>query len=262
MPMSSLPKRTLTDMRVLVATPMALVIALLFVAGTALGVAAFPSDGTAAAGAATTAAATVSTPSTPLTAAQQSELEQWWAMQPASANFPFANDGVKVLVVEFADFQCPHCKQMYLAYKPILDRLLAQHPKDLKFVFKTWPISSKCNPGVPGVNFPATCEASAAYQMAKKNGSDDKIKDWFFVHQEEITAATVKKVAADMAGVTDFEAEYQKVIGQVRTDASIGSSIGVNSTPAFFVNGKRIPGGGMPPQYFEALLDLELKKAK
>ena len=52
------------------------------------------------------------------------------------------------------------------------------------------------------------------------------------------------------------------VLGQIRTDASIGSSLGVNSTPAFFVNGKRIPGGGMPPQYFEALIELELKRAK
>src|SRR5215204_567974 len=57
-PMSSLPKRILTDMRVLVATPIALVIALLFVAGTALGVAAFPRDGSAP-GAASSAAATV-----------------------------------------------------------------------------------------------------------------------------------------------------------------------------------------------------------
>jgi uncharacterized membrane protein/protein-disulfide isomerase len=257
-PMSSLPKRTLTDMRVLIGTPIALVIALLFIAGTAWGVSVFPREANPAA----EAAAIVATPSAPLTAEQQGELERWWAMQPASANFPYANEGAKVLIVEFADFQCPHCKQMYLAYKPILERLLAQHPNDVKFVFKTWPISSKCNASVPGVNFPATCEASAAYQMAKKNGTDDKMKDWFFVHQEEITAATVKRVASEMAGVKDFDAEYQKVIGQVRTDASIGTAIGVNSTPAFFVNGKRIPGGGMPPQYFEALLDLELKKAK
>jgi protein-disulfide isomerase len=151
---------------------------------------------------------------------------------------------------------------MYLAYKPILDKFLAQHPNDVKFIFKTWPISSKCNPTISGVSFQATCEASAAYQMAKKNGTDDKMKDWFFTHQEELTPATAKRVADEMAGVKDFEAEYAKVIGQVRTDASIGSSLGVNSTPSFFVNGRRIPGGGMPPQYFEALIDLELKKAK
>jgi protein-disulfide isomerase len=151
---------------------------------------------------------------------------------------------------------------MYLAYKPILDRYLAQRPKDVKFIFKTWPISSKCNPNVPGVNFPATCEASAAYQMAKKTGTDEKIKDWFFVHQSEITPDTAKRAAADIAGVKDFDAQYAGVLPQIKTDASTGSSLGVISTPAFFVNGKRSPGGGMPPQYFEALIELELKRAK
>src|SRR5215207_6577774 len=150
-PMSSLPKRLLTDMRVLVATPLAIVIALLFVAGTAWGVSAFPRESERP------AVAAAAVPSAPLSAEQQGELERWWAMQPASPNFPYPNDGAKVLIVEFADFQCPHCKQMYATYKPILDRMLAQHPKDVKFIFKTWPISSKCNASVPGINFPATC---------------------------------------------------------------------------------------------------------
>ena len=257
-PMSSLPKRMLTDMRVLVGTPIALVIALLFVAGTAWGVSAFPRDTDRPAAAAAVAAA----PSAPLSATQQSELEQWWAMQPASPNFPFPSDGAKVQVVEFADFQCPHCRQMYMAYKPILERYLAQHPKDVKFIFRTWPISSKCNNDVPGINFPATCEAAAAYQMAKKNGTADKMMDWLFTHQDQITAATAKRAAADIAGVTDFDAQYANVVGTIRSDASVGTKLGVNSTPAYFVNGKRIPGGGMPPQYFEALLELELKRAK
>src|SRR5215207_8571849 len=148
-PMSSLPKRLLTDMRVLVATPIALVIALLFVAGTAWGVTVFPRE--------VERPVAIAAPSAPLQAEQQGELERWWAMQPALPNFPYTNDGAKVLIVEFADFQCPHCKQMYLAYKPILDRFMAQRPKDVKFIFKTWPISSKCNASVPGINFPATC---------------------------------------------------------------------------------------------------------
>lgn len=255
-PMSSLPKRMLTDMRVLVGTPIALVIALLFAGGTAWGVSAFPreADRPAIAAVATVAPA-------PLQANQQDELQKWWAMQPATANFPYANEGAKVLIVEFADFQCPHCQQMYMAYKPILDRLLAEHPKDLKFIFKTWPINSACNPSVPGVNFPYTCDASAAYLMAKKTGTDEALKDWFFLHQQEITPASIRRAAADIAHVKDFDTQYPTLLGQIKTDASIGSAIGVNSTPAFFVNGRRIPGGGMPPQYFQALIELELKRA-
>jgi protein-disulfide isomerase len=51
------------------------------------------------------------------------------------------------------------------------------------------------------------------------------------------------------------------MLQSVRTDAAIGSALGVDSTPSFFVNGKRVPSGGVPPQYFEALIELELKRA-
>jgi protein-disulfide isomerase len=36
----------------------------------------------------------------------------------------------------------------------------------------------------------------------------------------------------------------------------------VNSTPSFFINGRRLPGGGLPPQYLQEAIELELKKAK
>src|SRR3954466_3872116 len=68
-PMSSLPKRALTDMRVLVATPLALVIALLFVAGSAWGITVFPRESEQAA----------EVPQAPpLTAEQLTEFERWW----------------------------------------------------------------------------------------------------------------------------------------------------------------------------------------
>ena len=254
-PMSSLPKRIMTDMRLLVATPVALVIALLFVAGTAWGVAAFPSEAPAG-----TAPAVLQLP--PLTQQQRTEFEQWWDLQQASPNFPIPRGGEKVQIVEFADFQCPHCKQMYYSYKPILDKYLAQYPKDVAFVFKNWPLSSGCNAAVSGVHFSASCETSAAYLMAKQKGTGDALKDWMFLNQEKLSPATVKSAVADVGKVTDFDAQYSKTLMQVRTDAAIGTSLGINSTPTFFINGKRIPSGGVPPQFFDLLIELELKKSK
>jgi uncharacterized membrane protein len=251
-PMSKLPGRALTDIRVLVATPLALVIAILFVVGGAWAATAFPREEIRPFAA--------NPPS--LTSIEATEFERWWALQPAVSSFPFSNDGAKVLIVEFADFQCPHCKQMYFAYKPILDKYLGDHPKDVKFIFKTWPINANCNPAVPGVNFSASCDASAAFMMGKPKGTAEKLKDWFFLHQEELSPATIRRAAADVGSITDFDAQYPKVIQDVKADASVGSSLGVNGTPAFFINGKRIPGAGVPPQYFESLIELELKKAK
>ena len=65
------------------------------------------------------------------------------------------------------------------------------------------------------------------------------------MHQEELSPATVRRAAADIGKITDFDAQYAKVIEQVKADAAMGTALGVNSTPAFFVNGKRIPGGGL-----------------
>jgi len=251
-PMSRLPGRAVRDIRVLVATPLALVIALLFVAGASWGMRVFPQE----------QLRPVIQQAVALSGNQQTELERWWDVQPTTPNFPYANDGAKVLIVEFADFQCPHCRQMYFAYKPILDKYLADHPKDVKLVFKTWPINSNCNPNVPGVNFAASCDASAAFLMAKPKGTAEKLKDWFFVHQEELSPATIRRAAAEIGRITDFDAQYAKVIPEVKADASAGSSLGVSGTPAFFVNGRRVPGAGVPPQYFESLIELELKRAK
>src|SRR5439155_3804932 len=141
--------------------------------------------------------------------------------------FPYASGGSKVQIVAFAEFQCPHCRQMYFAYKGILDQFLAEHPNEVRFIFKTWPINSNCNPGVSVINFPASCDASAAFLMAKPKGTADKLKDWFFVHQEELSPATIRRAASDIGKVTDFDAQYPKVLSEVKADASAGSALGV-----------------------------------
>jgi protein-disulfide isomerase len=98
--------------------------------------------------------------------------------------------------------------------------------------------------------------------MAKQKGTGDKMKDWLFTHQAELSASTIRRAAADIGKVPDFDAQYAIVLPEIQADAKAGTEIGVNGTPAFFINGKRIPGAGVPPQYFNTLIDLELKKAK
>src|ERR1051326_771421 len=87
--MSKLPKRALRDLRVLVSTPLALVVALVFIAASSWGMTAFPREEQRPA----------ARPLPEVSTDQRSQLEQWWDMQPKIPNFPFENAGAKVLIV-------------------------------------------------------------------------------------------------------------------------------------------------------------------
>ena len=98
--------------------------------------------------------------------------------------------------------------------------------------------------------------------MARSKGTFDKLTAWFFAHQEELSPATVRTAAKEIGGISDFDAQYAKAIEEVKADATTGGALGVRKTPTFFINGRRIKGG-LPPQYLtEAVIDLELKRAK
>jgi protein-disulfide isomerase len=183
----------------------------------------------------------------------------WWDAQP-KVNLPFDNNGAKLFIVEFTDMQCPFCRQKHIELKPILEKLAAR--KDVTVLVKHWPLNTSCNPNLRQDMHPVACDAAAAVVMARRKGTAGDLIDWFFTHQDQLSPATVRKAAAEIGKVTDFDAQYQRALQEVKTDIALGASLAVNSTPSFFVNGRRIPGGGLSPQFFTALFDLELARAK
>jgi uncharacterized membrane protein len=245
MPMSQLPARAGRDLRVVAGRPLALVIAFLFLGGSAYAIVRFPKGQQA-----------VAPPAAALTIDQRSEFERWWDLQP-KVDVPYPKDGAKVLVVKFNDYQCPPCKQTYYAYEPILARY---KPSEVKYLMKHFPLDPGCNPAVRNLLHPAACDAAAAAVMARSNGTFDKLTAWFFGHQEELSPATVRRAAKEVAGIADFDSRYAAAIQEVKAEAAEGGALGTGSTPTFFINGRRV--GGMAPQHFEAAIELELKRQK
>ena len=49
------------------------------------------------------------------------------------------------------------------------------------------------------------------------------------------------------------------MLTEVKADAALGAPLGVKSTPTFFINGRRIPGG-LPAAAFEAAIELEIRR--
>ncbi|MFN8059705.1 MAG: vitamin K epoxide reductase family protein [Vicinamibacterales bacterium] len=254
-PMTSLPRRMFTDLRSLVASPVALLAALVFLGAAGSAVAFFPRVE-----ARVSASEAEQTPVPEVTDAQKSEVERWYESQPHE-QVPVDGGGATVVIVKFNDYQCPPCRMTYEQYRPIRAKYDAQPGGKVKFITKDFPLDSECNTGVQGTGpHPDACEAAVAVRLAREKGKGEAMEAWLFANQPTVTTAGIKQAVKDLAGVTDYDARYASVLEQVKADAALGGLLGVRSTPTFFVNGVRVVGG-LAPQYLEAVIAYELRKS-
>jgi uncharacterized membrane protein/protein-disulfide isomerase len=251
-PMTTLPRRAARDLRVFLASPVALMLAVLFFAGAGSTLAFFPREGVAAPGEPATATAAVAP-----TQDQRSEFERWYVTQPRVALI-VPSEGAKVLVVKFNDFQCPACGQSYLQYKPIFAKYDAERPGAVKLVLKDYPLNRDCNDALGQTIHPSACDAAVAVRLAQPHNRTDAMEEWLYTHQPAMTPPAVRQAAHDVGQINDFDAKYQATISLIKGDVALGRQLGVKSTPTFFINGVRLEGA-LPPQYFEQAIAYELQ---
>jgi uncharacterized membrane protein/protein-disulfide isomerase len=249
-PMTTLPQRASKDVVALLKSPVALVLAIVFSIGAATLINAFPSEHAASS---TTSQARQYPP---FTDQQRYSFNQWLDLQKKE-DIPISADGAKVVIAKFNDYQCPACRAAYFDLKDLVEKYKGS--KDVKFVTLHYPLEPECNAGVPGGNHMLACEAAAAVVMAESKGTADKLEEWIFTNQQALTAASLRKAAADVGGITDFDAQYANALTKVRSDADIGNRVKVKSTPTFFLNGRRVDMA-LPPQAIELAIEHDLKQ--
>jgi uncharacterized membrane protein/protein-disulfide isomerase len=253
-PMTTLPRRAVTDIRAWISSPIAIAITVLFFGGAASAVAFFPREGAPADSGASAAVAQAGTQD------QRSEFERWYTAQPRVPLIVPA-EGAKVLIVDFGDFQCPYCRQAFVALKPVIAKYNALQPGSVRLVLKDYPLDSECNANVQGGGpHPAACEAAVAVRLAKAKNREDAMEEWLFANQPAMTPDTVRQAARDVGQVTDFAAKYTATLELVKGDIAFGKSLGVAATPTIFINGVKI-AGSLAPQYFDQAIALELQRA-
>jgi uncharacterized membrane protein/protein-disulfide isomerase len=196
-------------------------------------------------------------PTETLGSEEVTQFESWLAVQPR-AELGVPANGARVVVVKFNDYQCPACRQAYIAYKAIQQKYESQYPGQVAFVNVDYPLESECNTG--GIHS-AACEAAVAVRLARARNRDREMEAWLFDNQATLTRDTVKEGLAEIAQVTDFDAQYNTTLEAVRTDAQLGQKLQINGTPTFYINGIRI-GSTLRPSYFDAAIAYELKRAQ
>jgi uncharacterized membrane protein/protein-disulfide isomerase len=254
-PMLSLPRRAAHDLKVLAASPLAIGVTAVLLAGAAAALIWFPRDSPASLMAAPQSG------TAPAAAAddERAQFERWYATQPRlPLDIPL--EGAKVLVVKFNDYQCPPCRQTHMEYKSVFEKWQASNPGAVRYVLRDFPLDNECNAAVTTDFHAAACEAAVAVRLAREKDRASELEEWIFANQPALTPALVRQAARDIAKITDMDARYAATLELVKADIALGRKLGVQSTPTFFINGTRVEGG-LPTVYFDQAIAYELQKA-
>jgi protein-disulfide isomerase len=160
--------------------------------------------------------------------------------------------GAKVTVVEFSDYQCPHCR----AFAEALKTLQPRFPQ-VRWVFKNYPLEKI---------HPWAMAAAIAGRCAYKSSNDAfwKLNDTIFQNQDTIKAETAQDQLKAYAATAGAAADAYAVClndpttkAAVDADISEGDALQVQSTPTVFVNGRPVIGGD--PQLVANFIQYEIE---
>jgi protein-disulfide isomerase len=134
-----------------------------------------------------------------------------------------------VVVVEFADFECPHCR---LAVS-LIDGVMAAHPDKVRLVYKSYTLSFHQR-GEPA--------ARAAF-AAGLQGKFWEMEHLLFERQEHLEPSDLDRYAAmlrlDLAKwKSDMESPGIKE--QIDHDHALGEQFELKGTPTIYVNGREL----------------------
>lgn len=139
------------------------------------------------------------------------------------------NSSASAYLVEFSDFQCPACK----AFQPVVDELVEKNKDKLLFVYRHFPLDQHT------FAIPAAVAAEAA-------GAQGKFWEMYallFANQEKFSDSIWKVLAGELSldeRQFNQSLDSKNLKEKILKDRDYGIAIGVNSTPTFFLNGRKL----------------------
>jgi protein-disulfide isomerase len=151
-----------------------------------------------------------------------------------------------VTIVEFTDFQCPFCK----ASEGTIKQLQQKYGDKIRLVHMDFPLPFHSH----------AMDAAKAARCANEQGKFWQYHDALFANQSKLAPADLKATAKTLGmNSTKFDTCFDspKYDGQIKADQATGERVGVDGTPAFFIDGRPLTGAQPIPK-FEDLINDEL----
>src|SRR5260221_2650836 len=137
-----------------------------------------------------------------------------------------------VTLLEYGDYECPHCGRAYWILKKIEQAL----GDDLRFAFRNFPLTQA---------HPHAFHAALAAEAAALQGKLWQMHDMIFEHQDSLDDESLAGYAEALGLYLDqfvYDMASPKLQQRVQEDFMSGVRGGVNGTPTFFINGRRYDG--------------------
>ena len=164
----------------------------------------------------------------------------------------FGSADAPITLIEFSDFECPYCR----SFMPTLEQVKAEYPDEVKIVFKQFPLNQI---------HPKAQKAAEASLCAHEQGKFWETHDLYFAEQDRLEIADLEEKAGrldlDTAAFSACLASG-KYVDVITADTSDGAAVGVNGTPAIFINGRPLPGGAVPFETVAEMIEDELERLR
>ncbi|MFA6284687.1 MAG: thioredoxin domain-containing protein [Desulfurivibrionaceae bacterium] len=138
-------------------------------------------------------------------------------------------ENAPVVIVAFSDFECPFCGTV----GNLFEEALAKYPKDVKVVFKQFPLAMHKQ----------AQSAALASLAAHRQGKFWQYHDLLFENQKSLSEAKYKELAKKIGlNLERFNTDYKAPASQQALDRDMADAqiAGVRGTPTIFVNGRRL----------------------
>ncbi len=175
------------------------------------------------------------------------------------------NPAAKVTVINFDDLECPYCARMHQSLFPAT---LERYKDKVRFIYKDDPLI-ELHPWAMHAAVDANCLAAQSSDVYWT------YVDYLHAHGQEITGedrdltksvAALDRIARQEGTVSKLdEAKLNECItkqdeAQVRASAKEAETLGIDGTPALFVDGERI-NGAIPEDQVWMVIDRALRAA-
>lgn len=158
---------------------------------------------------------------------------------------PYAGgENADVVIVEFGDFQCPYCFQVF----PTVRELLNDYGDKIKFIYRDFP-----NMDI----HPQSQKAAEASECAAEQGKFWEYHDKLFINQDNLGVGALKNYAAELGlDETEFNEclDSNRYYEEVQQDFASGILAGVDGTPTFFINNVKFEGA-ITLDNFQSIID-------